>query len=141
MVAGRKLFCLMPSRPKTFCIQGCAGQSVNGSRLCQVCFDVREEKILARNNKLAKARTEKYGSSREQGYDWRWEKLSKFVRRNEPVCRICKNALAQMVDHIVPLKQGGERLAMENLQPLCNRCHGAKTAQDKLHYTNLSDAV
>ena len=131
----------MPSKPKTFCINGCAGQSVNGSRLCQTCYDTREEKILARNNELAKIRTAKYGSSREQGYDWRWQKLSKFVRRNEPVCRMCKNALAQMVDHITPLKQGGERLALENLQPLCNRCHGAKKAQDKVRYKTIAKVV
>jgi len=124
----------MPSRPRTFCINGCKAQSISDSRLCATCDAVRQKKIDARRAVIAKKRTARFGTSREQGYDWQWEKVSKHVRRNEPICRMCKNALASCVDHIVPIKQGGERLAIDNLQPLCHKCHAVKTAQDVSRY-------
>lgn len=34
---------------------------------------------------------------------------------------------AQHVDHIVSMSDGGARLERENLQPICERCHGRKT--------------
>jgi 5-methylcytosine-specific restriction protein A len=39
-----------------------------------------------------------------------------------------------MVDHIVPLRAGGARLEVGNLQALCNRCHNRKTAGDTRKY-------
>lgn len=50
--------------------------------------------------------------------------------KQEPVCRMCKDALATMVDHILPIRDGGDRLAYSNLQPLCVKCHARKTADD-----------
>ena len=74
------------------------------------------------------------GSPAERGYDGQWGKVSEYVRRIEPMCRRCRDALAQMVDHIIPIKQGGERLALDNLQPLCNSCHNKKTREDEIKY-------
>lgn len=37
-----------------------------------------------------------------------------------------------LVDHIIPLDQGGERLNENNLQTLCAACHAKKTAKDKI---------
>jgi 5-methylcytosine-specific restriction endonuclease McrA len=36
-----------------------------------------------------------------------------------------------VVDHIIPLKDGGEPFSFSNLQSLCHMHHGQKTEQDK----------
>ena len=115
----------MPSRTKTYCINGCKTKCDTGSRLCKQCQKDKR-----------KARYDLEGSARDMGYDEQWSKVSKMVRRQEPICRICENALAQMVDHIIPLKQGGERLALSNLQPLCHKCHSHKTKEDIARYSH-----
>lgn len=33
----------------------------------------------------------------------------------------------QVVDHIIPIKQGGKELCSDNLQSLCHSCHNRKT--------------
>ena len=126
----------MPTRIKSYCLNGCKEKSVSGSQLCPKCFDIRQKRIDKRRNELAAIRRKKFGTSNEQGYDWKWAKVSKLVRRQEPICRHCKDKLAEMVDHIVPLRQGGERLALDNLQPLCNKCHGIKTEADKVKFNS-----
>jgi 5-methylcytosine-specific restriction protein A len=37
---------------------------------------------------------------------------------------------AKVVDHILPIKKGGERFERSNLQSLCVPCHNAKTASE-----------
>ena len=120
----------MPTRVKTFCINGCTGKSVHGSRLCTKCHNEREVHNAEARQDAEHKRVRFEGTASERGYDWKWAKVSKYVRTNEPVCRHCKNAVASMVDHILPLKQGGARLALNNLQPLCHSCHAIKTAKD-----------
>jgi len=110
----------MPNRIKNFCCGlNCNNKANVGSTLCCDCDKEKKQQQLTPS---------------EQGYDYQWSKVSKLVRRNEPVCRMCKQKLATMVDHIVPLKQGGERLALDNLQPLCLPCHNTKTVKDKTRY-------
>lgn len=48
----------------------------------------------------------------------------------EPICRMCKREFASVVDHIVPRTECADPLAIENLQPLCSRCHGRKTRRE-----------
>jgi 5-methylcytosine-specific restriction protein A len=120
----------MPSRVKTFCVNGCTGKGVHGSRLCATCYAKREERNAEAKAHAEQKRVEHEGNASERGYDWAWAKVSKYVRTNEPICRHCKNAAATMVDHIKPLKQGGARLELNNLQPLCHRCHAIKTARE-----------
>jgi 5-methylcytosine-specific restriction endonuclease McrA len=120
----------MPTRVKTFCVNGCTGKGVNGSRLCTTCYNKREVHNAQAKELAEQKRVRFEGNASQRGYDWAWAKVSKYVRTNEPVCRHCKNALATMVDHIKPLKQGGDRLALNNLQPLCHSCHATKTAKE-----------
>lgn len=74
------------------------------------------------------------GSARKRGYDGAWEAVRAEILEEEPECRRCKAAnrlkVAVMVDHIVPLEDGGARLDKDNLQPLCRDCHAVKTAED-----------
>ena len=37
------------------------------------------------------------------------------------------------IDHIQPITSGGEVWDIDNLQVLCKRCHGRKTAKEVLH--------
>jgi 5-methylcytosine-specific restriction protein A len=39
-------------------------------------------------------------------------------------------------DHIVPLRQGGERLSAENVQPLCYQCHARKRSLESRGVVN-----
>lgn len=67
-------------------------------------------------------------------YDGKWQTIRKSVLQMEPLCRLClaagRTTAACVVDHIVPLKDGGTH-AESNLQPMCKRCHDSiKTPAD-----------
>lgn len=55
----------------------------------------------------------------------RWKRLRKWKLMQNPLCEIC-GAVAQVVDHIKPIKDGGDWMAIDNLQSLCVRCHNVK---------------
>ncbi|AMP65638.1 HNH endonuclease [Campylobacter jejuni] len=58
-----------------------------------------------------------------------WRKLrNAFINKN-PFCAKC-GKFAKIIDHIVPIKQGGEKLSEENLQSLCIVCHNEKTKNE-----------
>jgi len=63
----------------------------------------------------------------------RWTKMRALYLQQYPLCEHCDAAgritLAEEVDHILPLSQGGTD-AFENLQGLCKPCHAAKTADE-----------
>jgi 5-methylcytosine-specific restriction protein A len=70
-----------------------------------------------------------------RGYDAEWRVVRAEQLAAEPWCRRCRDedgALtpATVVDHIVPLRQGGARLDPENLQSLCPMHHNRKTAYE-----------
>lgn len=64
-----------------------------------------------------------------------WRKLRKWFIQQHPFCVECKRkgrtTPAQVVDHITPISQGGAKLDQDNLQPMCHRCHNAKSAREK----------
>lgn len=67
-------------------------------------------------------------SASERGYDAKWTRLSVAQRRKHPFCRFCEQegretVIAEDVDHIIPLEDGGARLDPANLQSLCKRHH------------------
>ena len=72
-----------------------------------------------------------YGSSR-------WQRLRLAVLHEEPLCRMCAQGnrveLGTVVDHIVPVKQGGEIWDRTNLQPLCRPCHEIKSRAEGARY-------
>lgn len=69
-----------------------------------------------------------------RGYDTTWQRLRLAVLADEPLCRRCRAegrvTGAEVVDHITPIVDGGDRLDRANLQPLCVPCHAIKTASD-----------
>lgn len=72
------------------------------------------------------------GSASARGYGASWRKIRKAQLRREPYCADPygihdEPVLARQVDHKISLKKGGTN-EPENLQSLCDACHGRKTA-------------
>lgn len=75
------------------------------------------------------------GSASQRGYDHTWSRASKAYLAAHPVCERCRDALATLVDHIVPLRAGGSRLDPANMQALDVQCHAIKTSEDRRRYS------
>lgn len=64
-----------------------------------------------------------------------WRKFRNWYVSKHPFCELCeKQGLlvpVDVVDHIIELKDGGDRLSDSNAMSLCNRCHSLKTAKEK----------
>lgn len=71
----------------------------------------------------------------------RWQALRALVLAKEPMCRACavagRERAAAEVDHIEPvvvsIRAGRPLMAFteSNLQPLCEPCHDAKSAEER----------
>src|SRR3990172_8443180 len=73
-------------------------------------------------------------SARTRGYDHAWEKLRAWYLTRQPVCEMRYESCTQvatMVDHIIPIADGGKRLDQDNLQSGCRSCHRVKTFNDQ----------
>lgn len=76
------------------------------------------------------------GTSTERGYDWDWQTVRRAFLNAHPLCWGCMVAgrytTATQVDHRVKFRNRPElRLDWDNLQPLCNGCHGFKSAWER----------
>lgn len=69
---------------------------------------------------------------------WSWRKFAKIFKVNNPLCVEClKKELAvpvYVVDHIVPINNGGEKLSDDNCQSLCESCHNRKSGNESRGY-------
>lgn len=63
-----------------------------------------------------------------------WRSVRAALLREHPLCGACgaKGLLvaARVVDHVLPIKDGGARFDAANLQSLCVSCHNSKTARE-----------
>ena len=63
-----------------------------------------------------------------------WKHLRQNYLIEHPFCMECWKAgrltKATVVDHIVPIKQGGPAMDESNLQSLCASCHGSKSIRE-----------
>lgn len=63
-----------------------------------------------------------------------WRRLRMIKLQANPVCEEClRRGLvteATVVDHIVPINEGGAPLDMSNLQSLCAKCHNIKSGRE-----------
>lgn len=66
---------------------------------------------------------------------YKWRKLRNEFIKQHPLCVMCKedNTLtpAYAVDHITPIKDGGERFNWNNLQSLCKTHHAVKSSAER----------
>nr|BDD44149.1 HNH endonuclease [bacterium] len=67
-------------------------------------------------------------SAHRRGYDRDWQKLRDAHLADNPYCKYCEELTivepATVVDHITPVRERPDlRLAPDNLQSLCKRCH------------------
>lgn len=112
-----------PPRPCTFL--GCAALVQGGSRCPAHPYAPRVYDQQARDYDRER------GSARERGYGHVWKRVRDAHLRRQPLCQYCLLEgvvkAAEMVDHIVEIKDGGARFKTSNLQSLCNSCHRRKT--------------
>ena len=61
-----------------------------------------------------------------------WKNLRDYVLARSPLCAECLRrgviTAGQVVDHIIPVADGGKEMNVENLQTLCAACHNRKHA-------------
>ena len=69
------------------------------------------------------------GTKQQRGYGGEWERISKMLRVQYPVCQMCHNAPSEDVDHIIPFVgvMDPRRTARSNLRAVCRPCHSKKT--------------
>ncbi len=77
--------------------------------------------------------TPAWENSRHPGNSHRTQRNRRQQLRDQPFCQApgC-NRLADEVDHIIPLAEGGDRYDPANLQSLCRDHHKQKTTADAL---------
>lgn len=106
----------------------CCNLTEPGQRYCPEHMRIYERQERGRHKEYKSRRRD----SKEQAFysstDWR--KARAWKLKHTPICEICRMDNATMVDHIVPIKQGGAGLDPNNLQSLCQSCHNRKTARE-----------
>jgi 5-methylcytosine-specific restriction protein A len=58
----------------------------------------------------------------------RWRRVRNKILSEDPLCECGK--LSTTVDHIIPIKDGGEVWNRDNLQGMCKNCHNKKSAKE-----------
>ncbi len=84
------------------------------------------------------ASQKEYNQKKREGQEFydscRWRRLSRWHKKINPLCIVCKElgmiTAVQVTDHIISIKNGGDRLDNNNLQSLCNLHHAQKTAEE-----------
>ena len=108
----------MPYRPKKPCsFPGCP--NLTDGRYCEKHRALEPERISGSRNG--------FYSSPE------WKKVRKAFLLEHPFCAVCGRP-ATIVDHLVPIKDGGALLDENNFQPLCWSCHSKKSIEDGSRY-------
>jgi 5-methylcytosine-specific restriction protein A len=105
-------------------------------RLCRKCGcgNTTTETYCVEHQRVRDNGIRLRATRQERGYDSRWQKFRQWFLAKHPLCVDClrggRCVEATEVDHIVALRRGGDKYALENLQPLCKPCHSRKTAQE-----------
>jgi 5-methylcytosine-specific restriction protein A len=107
----------MPRRMSKIC------QSPGCGQLCEGAY--------CDEHRIKKHQYDNRESAYRRGYDRKWQKVREAYLSQQPLCEMCEEAgitkLADLVHHIVRIRDGGDRLNKDNLMSLCIKCH------DKVH--------
>ena len=79
---------------------------------------------MAGGNRKEKQQRDRPQDKRYWSGAWRRARLA-YIKK-QPTCVVC-DRLAKVVDHIQPVRLGGEFWDSSNWQALCNRCHNHKS--------------
>lgn len=91
----------------------CKRLTRNGSR-CEPCQQARTRA----RDRARPARP----SATQRGYNAEYQKNRKILLSEKKFCEICRERIADSVDHIVPLSFGGTN-NLSNLRPTCLTCN------------------
>jgi len=123
----------MPIKPKRPCSYPGCPELTDG----QYCDYHRREEYKKYNRFQRDEFSKRFYNSRE------WKLLRRQKLAKDPLCEQCKRegrlTPATVVDHIVPMKEGGACLDIKNLQSLCKRCHDSKTAREDGRWGRIVD--
>jgi 5-methylcytosine-specific restriction protein A len=119
----------MPTKPPRPCSHpGCPELVTSSSRCPAHTKEQFKEKTALRMRSEGNREDKRFYDSAV------WKKVREYVLRTEPWCRECrregKMGLADMVDHIRRISDGGARTNLSNLQPLCGHHHAIKRAEE-----------
>lgn len=68
-----------------------------------------------------------------------WWRIRKQVLTEQPLCQPCERAgritLAAEVDHIIPIRNHGDKVNRNNLQSICRECHRKKSTAESQAYS------
>lgn len=96
-------------------------------RVCARC------RRLAVKGKPCQCRPAWEGSRHMSGNDRRWQRARDDYLRSHPLCEKAGcGRIAEVVDHITPLAEGGDKYDHQNFQSLCRPHHTEKTTADAL---------
>lgn len=114
----------MPRKPKRPCSYPGCPRLVDG-RYCEE----HEKLTTAQYNRYGR---DEFSRSFYKTPEWLYARREQLKRK--PFCEECLKAgkiqKATMVDHIIPIKQGGDKFAPANLQSLCWGCHSRKSVEE-----------
>lgn len=108
--------------PKPCAMPGCPN-IVRQVRYCPSC-----KPKMNKSSRIDQKQRKKFYNSKL----WKYTRLEQLER--EPTCRHCreqgKETIANEVDHVKPIEQGGSPTDSRNLQSLCKSCHSKKTLSE-----------
>jgi 5-methylcytosine-specific restriction protein A len=106
----------------------CPNLAEGSERYCPLCIS----KGYNEHKEYKKHRTDKYEQAIYKSA--RWKKIREIRLQINPLCQECEKqgmiAIARLVDHINPIKHGGEPYDLDNTQSLCYSCHNRKTSNE-----------
>ncbi len=101
------------------------------------CPNLTEGRYCEYHQKIVNAQYDKTMRNRsayEFYHSAEWRRLRNNFLIEHPFCEECQRqgrlTKATVVDHIVPIQQGGALLEESNLQALCASCHGSKSIKE-----------
>jgi 5-methylcytosine-specific restriction protein A len=101
------------------------------------CNKLTNNQFCEEHKKAADKAYNQYGRDKQSQSFYNsaaWKKLRSIKLCLDPLCEECykKGILskATIADHIVPRKQGGVPLDINNLQSLCQSCHSKKSVKE-----------
>ena len=59
-----------------------------------------------------------------------YNSLKNLIKYRQIQCAVCNEQKADEIDHIMRRSRGGYEYRIENLQPLCRKCHAIKTRKE-----------